>query len=304
MSMTLEEANCIELTTILDRLNAKPVKQKGHEVWYSSPLRNEKTASFHVHTGKNVWYDFGEARGGSSIDFVVAYLSSQNEDHTIIDALRWLTNMNIAISPIAYPTNAKYKNDDVSIVVKQVMTLHSQILIRYLQSRGIPSGFAKKYVKQVSAFNKKSGKTFLALGFRNEDNGIELRNAFFKGCISPKTISFIRGAVSMTKEIHVFEGFMDFLSVLSSQKKGALDGDVIVLNSVACLQLALPYIRNYGYETLYSWTDNDNAGEKTKLAIDRFVKTQAGLIHKPMNGSFAPYKDVNEWHMNQLGLVK
>ena len=304
MSMTLEEANCIDLTSILDRLNIKPVKRKGHEVWYCSPLRNEKSASFHVHTGKNVWYDFGEAKGGSVIDFVVAYLASQNEDHTIVDALRWIANMNFVVTSVAYPTNTNYKTDDVSLVVKNVASLQNPILIRYLQSRGIPVAFARKYVKEVSAFNKKSGKTFISLGFRNEDNGLELRNKFFKGCISPKNISFIRGAGSMTKEIHLFEGFMDFLSVISSQRTGALDGDAIILNSVACLELALPYIRNYGYETLYSWMDNDNAGEKTKLSIDRFVMTQAGLQHKSMNSTFAPFKDVNEWHMNQLGLVK
>ncbi len=300
--MNIEEANCIELTTILDELKLEPVKEKGHERWYHSPFREEKTASFHVHAGKNVWYDFGEAIGGSVIDFVVEYLASQGKENSVADALRWLTGMNIVPSLFAVPANPEYKSDDSSVVVKNVSALQNHSLIKYLQSRGIPFSFARKYVREVSAFNKKTGKTFHALGFPNENNGIELRNAFYKGCVAPKTVSFIRGAVAMTKEVHVFEGFMDFLSVISSQGKGALDGDAIILNSVACLKHALPYIRNYGYETLFSWMDNDLAGYKTKLAIENFLQTQAGVTHKPMNNTFAPHKDVNAWHMNCLGL--
>ena len=96
---------------------------------------------------------------------------------------------------------------------------------------------------------------------------------------------------------------MDFLSAILMDKKEKLDGDSIVLNSVSLLSQAFPYIKNYGYETLLSWMDNDAAGKKATLDLDAFVQQQSGLKHKPMNKTYAPFKDVNAWHMNKHGLV-
>jgi len=76
-----------------------------------------------------------------------------------------------------------------------------------------------------------------------------------------------------------------------------LKGDSIILNSVGLLKQAEPYIRGYGYRTLYSWMDNDPAGEKTTRLLDEFVKAEEGLVHVPMNKIYAPFKDVNEWHV-------
>jgi DNA primase len=49
------------------------VRKSGDEVWYFSPFRNEKTASFKIKMSDNVWYDFGDGAGGNVIDFVMRY---------------------------------------------------------------------------------------------------------------------------------------------------------------------------------------------------------------------------------------
>lgn len=299
--MNAEQANTIDLLSILQNLSCIPVKQKGHEYWYNSPFRNEKTASFHVHASKNIWYDFGDAKGGTVIDFVCAYLDSQHEDHTVSDALRWLNNMKsstISFAGVAEDTD----ENDSNLTLKKILPLQNPLFIRYLESRGIPFIVAKKYLKEAEVFNSKSGKSFFAISMRNEDGGYELRNKFFKGCIAPKDVSFLRGTKFLFDEIHIFEGFMDFLSALVHLKKSQLDGDVIILNSIACIKKALPYISNYSYQTLYSWLDNDPAGAKGNKLLYEFTLTQADLSFKEMNKLYAPHKDVNEWHMKKLEL--
>jgi DNA primase len=91
--MNVEQANAIDLSAILKSIGVMPHKQQGMKLWYASPFRNEKTPSLHVNASKNVWYDFGQAKGGNAVDFVCEYLASNNEDHTVQDALRWLKNM-------------------------------------------------------------------------------------------------------------------------------------------------------------------------------------------------------------------
>jgi len=81
-----------------------------------------------------------------------------------------------------------------------------------------------------------------------------------------------------------------------------MEGDAIILNSVACMDKAFPFIEKYGYEKLYTWMDNDVAGDKATAAWKEFAATEEGLIHIPMNHVYKEHKDVNAWHMHTLGL--
>jgi hypothetical protein len=49
--------------------------------------------------------------------------------------------------------------------------------------------------------------------------------------------------------------------------------------------------------------DNDEPGKRATNSLEEFFKTGECLAHKPMNTIYAPYKDVNAWHMVKLGLV-
>lgn len=299
--MNMEQAKAISLSLILDIIGCKAVKKKGNDIWYHSPFREDKTASFHIHTGKNIWYDFGEAKGGNAIDFVCLYLERQNEDYTPADALRWLTNMRPVGSPClaSIESGTDYKT---TLSLRRVSSLQNTSLISYLKSRGISAALAKKYLKEVHIYNTDTGKNFFALGLLNEGEGYELRNNLFKGCVAPKNITFIRGTQSMPKEIHVFEGFMDFLSALAEKNTDRFEGDTIILNSVSCLKHAFTYIANYTYRTVYSWLDNDAAGINAAQGLKEFVLSQGNLALRQMNRVYAKHKDVNAWHMQKLGL--
>ncbi|MBE7172352.1 MAG: toprim domain-containing protein [Williamsia sp.] len=299
--MNIEQANRIPLSSILQKIGSMPVKQRGSELWYHSPFRKERTPSFHIHAAKNVWYDFGEAKGGNVVHFVCAYLQRKNEDDTIVDALRWLNNMEPSQTVVPF-SKEDLKEYGKALQLRKASALRHPSFVSYLSSRGIPLALARKYLKEVCVRNLHTGKNFFALGFENENGGYELRNKVFKGCIAPKTISFIRGNTPLPADIHVFEGFMDFLSALTKQKDNRFEGDVIVLNSLICLPQAFPYIKDYSYKTLYTWLDNDATGKEANRILQGFAAKQGSLVFKPMNETYATHKDVNEWHMRKLGL--
>lgn len=300
--MNIEHAKKVPLSLILDKINFKPSKESNNEAWYLSPLRSERTPSFHVNTNKNVWYDHGTGEGGDAIKFVCRYLQEANENHTVADALRWIKNMTGYSPMIANVKTVDYSMEDKKLLLRNKKDIEHPALIHYLEKRGIPLNIASDYLQEIRVFNKDTKKTFFSIGLRNEDAGYEIRNPFFKGSIGTKSITFIRGSRAKPEGINIFEGMMDYLSILARQNGKPFEDDTIILNSLSCLKKATPYINNYGYKVAYTWMDNDVAGEKATESLAEFFKTQKHLEHTPMNVMYEPYKDVNEWHMKKLGL--
>jgi len=299
--MNIEHAKSIALSAILEKLGSKSEKQSGKDLWYFSPLRDEKTPSFHVDRKKNLWFDFGSDRGGDGIALVCAYLEASNEDHTVQDALRWLKNM-MNNAPIIQEVHDPHEvNSPEKMVLKKTKPLKHRALIHYLTARGIPFAVAKDYLKEVHVYNSESKKSYFALGIKNEGGGYELRNPYFKGCIRPKHITFVRGTIPKPDGIHIFEGFMDYLSIIAQQGK-PMENDAIILNSLSCMRKATAYIKNYGYRIAYTWLDNDPSGMKATEAFAAFFKTEENLQHRLMNHLYKDNKDVNEWQMSRLNL--
>ncbi|MBD2704694.1 toprim domain-containing protein [Spirosoma sp. BT702] len=303
--MNIDQAKTVAIVEILSRLGIHPKRITADKVLYLSPVRNEKTPSFWVYTKTNRWHDYGDGRGGDTVDLASAYLQFTREAHTVADALRWIRNMGMAtyaMAPIQQPTD-HLTNDDASLILKSEKPIQHVGLIRYLEKRGISLDIARRHLKELRVQNKRTDKYFTALGFLNEEGGYELRNPFFKGCLRPKAISFVRGRVPKPQGIHLFEGFMDHLSAVCQLRGNGLTDDVIILNSLSCLKDIIPYIQNYGYQVLYSWMDNDEAGVKATATLTEFCQTQSDLRHIPMNKVYAPHKDVNAWHMHQRNLT-
>ena len=71
----MKHINCktaknIPLVQILSKLNASIQKLSGQEIWYLSPLKLEKTASFKINTKHNIWYDHSLGMGGDGIKLI------------------------------------------------------------------------------------------------------------------------------------------------------------------------------------------------------------------------------------------
>ncbi len=60
--MELEQIRRISLVGFLEDLGHMPVSRKGNDVWFRSPFRNERTASFKVDTQRNVWFHWRKRR--------------------------------------------------------------------------------------------------------------------------------------------------------------------------------------------------------------------------------------------------
>lgn len=302
--MNIDQANRIPLPEILARLDLHPKRLSGNKALYSSPLRKEKTPSFWVNLNSNSWYDYGAGIGGNVVNFVSHYLRSTREDHNVTDALRWIRNM--AGQEIITPPVGLYKSRDENspLSIRSAEPIRHIALIRYLEKRRIALDVAHAHLKEVIIDNNVTGKSFFALGFKNEDGGYELRNPFFKGSTSPKTITFIRGKAYPAERIHLLEGFMDYLSVVTRFGYSYLAGDSIVLNSVSSLPKAFPFIKDYSYKAVCSWMDNDKAGDNTSRLLSEFINTQKDMRYVRMNKMYTPHKDVNEWHVSTLQEVR
>lgn len=299
--MNIEKAKAIPLSLILEKLNLHPTKSNDKESWYLSPFRSEKTPSFHVHNFKNLWFDFGEGTGGDTIKLVQYILQIQGNDNSVPAVLKWFDNAIDGNAEYILPQQKEEAEQAPTFKLKAVKPIQNIALKHYIQKRGIPYSVAVKLLKQVSFTNDKSGKTYFALGLLNEEEGYELRNSFFKGCIGKKSISFIRGTQPKPSGINIFEGMFDYLSVITQRNGKLLKNDTIILNSLSCIKQIAPYIKEYGYQVGYTWLDNDQAGKNSVSKLIELFKSE-NIAHCPMNSLYRPYKDVNAAHIAKLEL--
>jgi len=297
--MNIEQAKAIAIAEILERLELRPSKENETDAYFHSPFRNERTPSFHVNKKDNVWYDHGEGIGGNAFDLVLKILEVSGYGYQPADGLRWIRNTNL--DPSLPKPRDPVKNKQSKWKLLDVMQLENLALIRYLNRRGINIDIAKKYTKEVYAIRRGTLTKIFAIGFKNEDGGYELRNKFFKSSISPKTITFIRADKPKPDGVIIFEGFMDFLTY-ATINNCVFSSDVIVLNSVACVDHAIRYIKNYGYRFVCTYLDNDKSGDKATKRLAEFIRSEPGLVHKPMNDVYAGHEDYNAWHMASLSL--
>lgn len=280
---TCEKARQMDMVAYLAGLGYEPVKVRKFDYWYRSPLRSEKTPSFKINQQLNRWYDHGLGKGGNLIDFALLYYRC-----TVGEFLKMLKD-NLAIRPPISPaavTSDNAKENHINIFRKGPILAIS--LCHYLERRSIPLELARRYCQEVKY--KLNEKEYLALGFKNDAGGYELRNPYFKVSSSPKDITTIKNG---SLEATVFEGFFDFLSYLALPKnQEQKPTDFLILNSVAFFPKACPILEQYQAINLY--LDRDTTGKKVTreaLAISPKYQDKSALYHL--------HKDLNEWLINQ-----
>lgn len=273
--LTCKDARQVSLFHFLKENGINPVKLNDKEAWYLSPFRNEKTASFKVSLEKNVWYDFGEGQGGSIIEYII-FTHHCDYSH----ALQIISNSQKFIH--------QPKINNVNVVdkggfeLKRIRELTSSSLLIYISNRGIDINIAKKYCHEV-AYGFRN-KIFIAIGFKSDRDGIELRSRHFKGSYLKKTHTTI---INNSDTILVFEGFFDFLSYLTINGDDQTN-DYLILNSVALVDKALIHIGEY--QKIELFLDNDTAGTKATLKIQqKFQNAQ------DKRNTYKDFNDLNEY---------
>lgn len=297
--MNIAQANAIPLSKILEMLGHQPQRSTSREAYYLSPLRTEKTASFKVDFQANFWIDFGTGEGGDVVKFVCRHLEESGTGSTVPDALRWISDRHLSMAPYEAVSRSNIVKFEPSLKLIHTNAIGNPKLIKWLSERGISLPLAELYLKQANVRNLKHGFNFLALALKHENDGYEIMNGYgFKGSINGKSISFIRGAAPAGR-IHVFEGVFDYLTALTVAKKEQFDDDTIILNSVSIIKMAIGYIQTNPYNTVMTWLDNDDAGNKTTAAIQEVAKEKGWRVN-PQNSIYAGYNDVNDWYRAKL----
>lgn len=289
--MNIQTTKQIRIEDYLHVLGHLPVRQCGANLWYRSPLREETDASFKVNTALNKWFDFGIGKGGNLIALASELYGSKDVSYL----LRQIERQTPHICPGAcpFPKREKPKPAFQDVEVKE---LASPALYRYLKERGIDAGTARRECREIRY--GVGGKRYFAVGFPNMNGGYEIRNRYFKACISPKAVSYIREPEGKRSVCCLYEGFMDYLSFLTLQKKG-VEGfqpgcDHIVLNSVANLTKAVPLLD--GYKEIRCFLDNDRAG---KDALKNLREIYGGHV-KDESFKYSTWKDLNDYLKNLL----
>lgn len=256
--MNIRTAKSIPLAAYLSGLGFEPVKRRGTDLWYLSPLRKETRASFKVNTRLNTWYDFGIGRGGNIIS-LAAEIYEMDDVSRLLRLIGANTLASVPFDPIQErnisPTEPEFKN-------VQVKSLAHPVLLDYLTSRKIDLKTAQTLCKEVCYTVR--GKFYFAVGFANDRGGYEIRNRYFKGAIPPKDTTWIRPQKS-NRSCRLFEGFTDYLSYLTLCKQGDVswhssNEDFLILNSASLLPRAKGRLQ--GYERIVCCLDRDATGRR------------------------------------------
>ncbi|MCI5165519.1 MAG: DNA primase [Candidatus Electrothrix sp. GM3_4] len=231
----------------------------------------------------NTWYDFGEGKGGTIIDLVIAQFNTD-----VSGALEKLESAFCGGITAPAPRLVEPKIKESEYFITDIKPLSYLPLISYLNERKIDLQIAKKYV--IELYYKKGSDSYFTIGFENDSGGYETRNSLFKRSFSPKDITTIQGNLD-SKKILIFEGFIDFLSYLTYIQKQELDDHIIILNSVSLYQMAIEKIKKISPSDLLFYLDNDEAGEKAKKKIIR----ETGLKGHSQNSYYSEYNDLNDF---------
>ena len=280
----------------LERKGIRPVRKTSTYVMYRSPLREETHPSFKVDTEKNLWIDYAEGRGGSIIDLCIRL-----EGCTLSEAIcRLGQNASEYIvpsssSPKRETSISPNQRENVTASGTRRLICLSDTLPPHLQEylkkeRCIDLEKATPFLKCISY--EVRGRRYEAIGFANSSGGYELRdNNTFKGTIAPKGITPI--FEDMEQPVCLFEGFMDFLSFLSTKEK--VTNQCLVMNSVSNVARSIRYLNERSITSIRAFLDNDDAGRK---AVQEFVNT--GFKVEDMAVYYRDFKDLNDFHISRV----
>lgn len=180
-----------------------------------------------------------------------------------------------------------------SIVVEKVRPLESLALLDYLTERSIDLAAARAHCSEVHYHV--AGKSYFAVGFRNDAGGWELRNPRFKGSSTPKNITTLDNGSDTAM---VFEGFIDFLSYLSLKANPTPAIDTTVLNSVTNLQKAVPFLSCH--RVVHAFLDNDDAGRKALARLEESLPSTEVIDQSVF---YCNHKDLNEYWQEKRNLA-
>ena len=297
------------------------LKKKGGNYFGLCPFHNEKSASFSVSPGKQMYYCFGCGAGGNVFTFIMNY-----ENYTFAEAIKLLADRaGIALPEIEDSKEAREKENRRKTLLQinkeaatyfyyQLRAPQGRVGLDYLKGRQLSDkGYPDELIREsgVAVFNEKYGmsdKFWNRVMFPIQD--VNHRVIGFGGRVmgegepkylnSPETpvfdksrnlygLNFARTA--RQDNIILCEGYMD---VIAMHQAGFTQAVASLGTAFTSGQANL--LRRYTENVILSY-DSDGAGVKAALRAIGILK-EAGLTGKVLN--LEPYKDPDEF-MKNLG---
>ena len=290
----LQHIKAIPIADYLHACGIEPAKRYNGYALYHAPYREDSNASLKVDFRQNLWHDYGTSQGGSIIDLVMKMRGC-----SAYEAIAHLAEGKATtLAPSSFHREAhigqrrdeqRPNNTRRILSINEALPLHLQSYLR--EVRKIDLAVASPYLHHVRY--EVGGREYSAIGFPNRAGGYELRDdKTFKGTIAPKDISVIAGQAN-NAPLCIFEGVMDFLSLLTMKGKEAIS-PFIVLNSVSNIHRAVAYLHEKGIDSVRAFFDNDPAGRQALQAIQ-----STGIKVEDMSRHYSRHKDLNEYHIAQ-----
>jgi DNA primase len=284
--MNIEKAKQIPIEMVLQKMNYTPSKTNGFDVWYLSPLHDEKTPSFKANTKINRWYDHGLQKGGNVIDFIAIKFN-----YSIPEVLKFLKNYSDeSIFSFQKQKNiaSNFSETETKVNIIKVTEIQHFALKQYLENRKIYYYENEPNLKEVHY--EINEKKYFGIGFQNRNNGFEIRSKYSKICIGKKDISLINVVKGDKNKLRIFEGFFDYLSFRQLEKNLS---DYLILNSIALINRCDEILSNY--EEIELYFDHDAAGDLyTKSTLQKFKNA------KDCREFYKDFNDLNEWLVNTI----
>ncbi|WP_051209818.1 toprim domain-containing protein [Gelidibacter mesophilus] len=277
--MNFKEAKNIDIISYLKKLGLEPEKNYGKYSMFSSPFRNEKTASLKVDRVKNLWVDYGTNEGGSIIDLIMHLNNCSPKEALNILSINTFSFHRKEETP---------KANKSTYSILKITDLKNRNLLAYLDERKINLDFARQFFHQIHyTFDNK--KEYYGIGFRNDLEGFEIRNKFFKGCLGKKSITTF---LNQSNTVSLFESGWDALAYLTLKNKIPKE-DFIILNSTALVKNTLALVQNYSkIKVLF---DNDVSGKTALKYIEDNTKNE--VIDCSVH--YSEHNDLNDYLISQ-----
>ena len=291
--MNIQQAKAIPLATLLDRLGCEPHARRGDDVWYCSPFRDEQKPSFKFNQNKNIWFDFGEWKGGDAIELVKQLFQLGDVSASLAKLDELIGSDRPVLRPRPPPSSKPQVSTSSWLKLTDAGSIKSRALRSYLSQRGITSDVANRYLREVHYL--RGDTPAIALGLENQSGGFEIRDTKDKRSLGAKDITVLGGP---PQRVWLFEGMFDFLTA-ASQFGGKLDGTVIVLHGVGMKEKAVEQIRKLRPSVIELYRDNDEAGEKLLSHLQSELPQPTIVDWASL---YAGYNDLNQWHVETRSL--
>lgn len=286
-------AKAVPIAKYLGTLGFMPEKTTGSYRYYFSPLpgRNESHPSFLVRSKDGKWNDRGI---NNNWDDVIS-LVMQVEKCSFTKALDILLNIQGVSTEVNENPIKKNKTSAIEIIRTEY---GFDFPLEYeLKHRRINVNIAKKYCEQAyfrfPQSYKDPNKRHIAIAFKNDLGGYELRNSYLKISNTPKFYTYIPGEGN---DRDFFEGFMDFLSYLTYKRVDKNKNHSYILNSLIYLPSLFDTMKKPGENNMY--LDNDHAAD---LHIQELK--DEGIKFNDKREMYMIYNDINDMLCNHARLI-